>query len=203
MNRLITLFCLLFIVCSHLCGAEPKVLLQEKFTTPLSADWHWGLGTWKAENGVLRGFESGPRRHGPVQMRKLAFGDAVFEFDFRLENRASFAGIIFNGSQKRGHLFHLYMTTKEVRLSAHPSKNEKVELIRQAQDLKAGEWHRVRIQIKGESIRASVDDKPYSAEHVCIAEQKEAFGLGGDSGGPEGEKAGALLFRNLRVVSEP
>ncbi|MEQ9067540.1 MAG: hypothetical protein RLO18_12490, partial [Gimesia chilikensis] len=45
-------------------------LLQETFQEPLSKDWFWGLGTWKAEQGILRGYESGPRRHGPVKMRR-------------------------------------------------------------------------------------------------------------------------------------
>ena len=51
-------------------------------------DWFWGLGTWTAKEGVLRGFESGPRWHGPVKMRKLPLKDAVIECDFRLEGGA-------------------------------------------------------------------------------------------------------------------
>ncbi len=45
-------------------GEEGKVFLKEDFTTGLSEDWFWGLGTWKAGDGILRGFESGERRHG-------------------------------------------------------------------------------------------------------------------------------------------
>ena len=41
---------------------------------------------------------------------------------------------------------------------------------------------------------------PFGAvEHAYIAEEKLTFGLGGDSGGPEGEKAGALEFRKLKI----
>jgi hypothetical protein len=47
-----------------------------------------------------------------------------------------------------------------------------------------------------------VDGVSINAEHACIAEEKLTFGLGGDSGGPEGEKAGALEFRGL-VVKAP
>lgn len=52
-------------------GTEARVLLEETFDTSLSADWHWGLGTWTTNGGVLRGFESGERRHGPVKQRRL------------------------------------------------------------------------------------------------------------------------------------
>ena len=82
-------------------SAEPSVLLEEKFDQPLSADWHWGLGTWTAKEGVLRGFESGERRHGPVKVHKLTMTDAVIECEFRLIGKATFAGIIFNGAQER------------------------------------------------------------------------------------------------------
>jgi hypothetical protein len=42
-------------------AAEPKILFEDNFTAPLSKDWHWSLGTWISENGILRGFESGER----------------------------------------------------------------------------------------------------------------------------------------------
>jgi hypothetical protein len=184
-------------------AAEPKILLEDSFTAPLSKDWHWGLGTWSSENGVLRGFESGERRHGPVKMRKLVFTDAVFEFEYRLEGKASFAGIVFNGSQQRGHLFHLYMTGDKLRLAAHPSKNEKAMLLEEAMTLPSKQWHKVRVEIRGETLTATVGGKTFTARHACIAEPKEVFGLGGDSGGPEGEKAGALNFRHLKATQLP
>jgi hypothetical protein len=156
-------------------AAEPKIILEEKFDAELSKDWFWGLGTWSAKDGVLRGFESGARRHGPVKMHKLTLKDGVVECDFRLIGKAGFAGIIFNGSQERGHLCHLVMTTKELRILAHPKK--------------------------GENMEATVDDTTIRGSAPCLAEEKMTFGLGGDSGGPTGEKAGALEFRRLRVTS--
>ena len=66
-------------------AGEPSSLIEEKFDAPLSADWFWGLGTWNAKDGVLRGFESGPRRHGPVKMRKFPMKDGSVECEFRLE----------------------------------------------------------------------------------------------------------------------
>ena len=79
------LFALLGVLCGEIQSAEPHTLLEESFTTELSKDWFWGLGTWTAKDGVLRGFESGPRRHGPVKVRKLPLKDSVIECDFRLE----------------------------------------------------------------------------------------------------------------------
>ncbi len=191
-----------FLMIGSVLATEPKVLLEESFTSDLSKDWFWGLGTWKAENGVLRGFESGPRRHGPVKMRKLPLQDAIMECEFRLEAKATFAGIIFNGSQERGHLVHLVMSKDQLRILAHPKKGETKELIKLPTKLAIGEWHRVKLVFKGPTMTATIDGQTLSAENPCIAEEKLTFGLGGDSGGPEGEKAGALEFRGL-VVKEP
>jgi hypothetical protein len=190
---------LLFAVAAH--AAEPKIILEEKFDQELSKDWFWGLGTWSAKDGVLRGFESGARRHGPVKVHKLPLKDGIVECDFRLIGKASFAGIIFNGSQDRGHICHLVMTTKELRILAHPKKGENKELAKVPVQLPPETWHHVRIVFTGDKLEATVDDNIIRASDPCIAEEKLTFGLGGESGGPTGEKAGALEFRRLRVTS--
>ena len=182
-------------------AAEPKVILEEKFDQELSKDWFWGLGTWSAKDGVLRGFESGARRHGPVKVHKLPLKDGIVECDFRLIGKASFAGIIFNGSQERGHICHLVMTTKELRILAHPKKGENKELAKAPALLPTETWHHVRIVFNGDKLEATVDDHVIRAAAPCIAEEKLTFGLGGESGGPSGEQAGALEFRRLRVMS--
>ena len=55
----------------------------------------------------------------------------MIECDFRLEGKATFAGIIFNGSQERGHIVHLVMGKDTLRILAHPKKGENVELLKQ------------------------------------------------------------------------
>jgi hypothetical protein len=192
-------FALLGVLAGDIHSAEPQTLLEETFTAELSKDWFWGLGTWTAKDGVLRGFESGPRRHGPVKMRKLPLKDAIIECDFRLEGKATFAGIIFNGSQERGHIIHFVMGTDTLRILAHPKKGENTELLKQPNILAVGGWHHVKIEFKGETITAMINGKTFTTSHPCIAEEKQTFGLGGDSGGPEGEKAGALEFRSLKI----
>lgn len=181
-------------------AAEARVLLEESFSGDLSPEWFWGLGTWTAKDGVLRGFESGARRHGPVKVRKLPMKDAVIECEFRLERGATFAGIIFNGSQDRGHIVHLVMSDVQIRVLAHPKKGETVELVKQEGTLATDVWHRVRMEFRGETLHARVDDREITATHPCIAEEKLTFGLGGDSGGPKGEEAGALEFRGLKIT---
>lgn len=182
--------------------AESKVLLEEGFTGALSKDWFWGLVTWTAKDGVLRGFESGARRHGPVKMHKLSMADAVIDLDYRLTGKATFAGIIFNGNQERGHLVHLVAARDSVRLIVHPKKGEpSADLLKDAVTLAAEEWHHVHLEFKGDTVSSTIGNHEIHAKHACIAEKKETFGLSGDSGGPDGEKAGALEFRKLRITT--
>jgi hypothetical protein len=175
----------------------------DDFRQPLGKEWFWGLGTWSTKDGVLRGYESGPRRHGPVKMRKCALRDGTLECEFRLEGKASFAGVIFNGSQERGHVVHVAMATDRVRILVHPKRGESVELLSQPQKLATGQWHQVQIEFCGKQVTATVDGQIYTATHDCIAEEKLSFGLCGESGGPEGEKAGALEFRRLKFSGKP
>jgi hypothetical protein len=190
------------ILATFACVAADAVVLDEKFDGELSKDWFWGLGTWSAKDGVLRGFESGERRHGPVKVRKFPLKDGTVECEFRLTGKATFAGIIFNGSQERGHIVHLVMGTDQIRVLAHPKKGENTELLKQPGTLATGEWHRVKMEFSGATLTATVDGKTITASHPCIAEEKQTFGLGGDSGGPEGEKAGALEFRKLKITAK-
>ncbi len=179
--------------------AAPLVV-EDTFDGPLAKDWFWGLGTWTAKDGVLRGFESGARRHGPVKMRKCALTNAVVECEFRLEGKAAFAGVIFNGSQERGHLFHVVAGKDQLRLLAHPGKGQTLELVKQPAQLATGVWHRVKIEFAGEHLTATIAGQKLAAKNACIAEPKVSFGLGGDSGGPTGERAGALEFRKLKIT---
>ncbi len=61
-------------------------------------------------------------------------------------------------------------------------------------------WHKVRLEFKGETLTVKLGDETFTATHLSIAEEKHTLSLGGDSGGPEGEKVGALEFRNLRIA---
>jgi hypothetical protein len=203
MRFIVSLSVLLCAFCGGIQGAESPTLLEESFTTDLSKDWFWGLGTWTSKDGMLRGFESGPRRHGPVKMRRFPFKDAIIECGFRLDGKATFAGIIFNGSQERGHIVHLVMGTDTLRILAHPKMGEHVELLKQPNILIVGDWHQVKIEFKGATFTATIDGKTVTVSHPCIAEEKQTLGLGGDSGGSEGEKAEALEFRGLKISELP
>jgi hypothetical protein len=200
--QLSILFAFLAFSCGQSLAAEPKLLLEEPFTDPLSEDWFWGLGTWTAKDGVLRGFESGPRRHGPAKVRRVLLKDAAIEVEFRLERAARMIGIGFNRPQGHGHLVAFVVTPDIIRIIGHPKEGETVDYVRKenAKGLPTDVWHKVRLEFKGETLTVKLGDETFTATHPSIAEEKHTLSLGGDSGGPEGEKAGAIEFRKLRIT---
>jgi hypothetical protein len=179
------------------------MMIEEAFDKPLSADWHWGLGTWNAKGGVLRAFESGERRHGPVKQRRLAFTEADVRFEFRLEGKASFASFPIDGNRERGHILNFVMGREAFRIIAHPKKGENVDLVREKITLADRDWHPVHIVLKDGTITVDFNGRTWTAKHPVAAEPKAQFGFGGESGGPAGEKAGALEFRKLKIVAKP
>jgi hypothetical protein len=184
-------------------GAEPQMRIEETFTSGLSPDWHWGLGTWTAKDGVLRAFESGERRHGPVKQRRFAFTGADVRFEFRLEGKASFASFPIDGTRERSHILNIVMGREVFRIIAHPKKGENVDLLREKITLADRDWHPVHIVLKGETITVEFNGRTWTAKHPVVAEPKAQFGFGGESGGPAGEKAGALEFRNFVIQATP
>ena len=178
-------------------------IIEETFDKPLSADWHWGLGTWTAKDGVLRAFESGERRHGPVKQRRFAFTEADVRFEFRLEGKASFASFPIDGTRERGHILNFVMGRDAFRIIAHPKKGENLDLVREKITLVDRDWHPVHIVLKDGTITVEFNGRTWTAKHPVAAEPKAQFGFGGESGGPAGEKAGALEFRKLKIVAKP
>lgn len=191
-----------FLSLSNLQGAEPAKGWSEDFQT-LGKEWKSNLGTWTAKEGVLRGFQSGKRNHGPSLNRRIDQRNFRLEWEFRMEGKAAFSGLGFNRSTK-GHLLHLVTGRKGVKLIAHPGEGEEtVYPIQDAQPLSANEWHHAVLEIRGPNFLLEINGRKLSAEHPCIAEVKGTLILGGGSGGPEGEAAGALEYRNLKFTPLP
>jgi len=155
------------------------------------------------KDGVLRAFESGERRHGPVKQRRFAFTEADVHFEFRLEGKASFASFPIDGTRERSHILNFVMGRDAFRIIAHPKKGENLDLVREKITLADSEWHPVHIVLKGETITVEFNGRTWTAKHPVVAEPKAQFGFGGESGGPAGEKAGALEFRKLKIVANP
>jgi len=189
----------------------------EDFQKPLSRHWGFTLGTWTPKDGILTAFESGERRHGPVKMReKMNYIDAKFEYEFKLNGKAQYSAIKGMGdvNGKLASHFVIFMSTNDcqyknlitkaqtikiITFQATEDGREKIDLLNASLKLENGKWNKATIEILDGVLYVEVNGQKFQVEHENFKNTRDRFGIGGESGGPEGKSAGTLQWRNLKV----
>jgi hypothetical protein len=148
----------------------------------LGAAWRASAPSFQIVDGVLKGGQT-RSNHGAVAAVAVAFKDAVIEFKFRFEGAASIHAVCddkaFDGSHA-GHICRTTITPKLIRLGDDREggmRNDILEMrndpLRKAEGDKLlagrtqtvpmkiapGEWHSLRMEIFGDRMRVSVDDR--------------------------------------------
>ncbi len=199
-----TAFSLLALATSTLAAdavTEPKTLLTERGKILFSDDlqespgegWKASKGKWEAVDGTLRGAEVAADKHGAVNRRTLAFGDAVLQFSFRLDGAK---GISLSINKAKGHQCRVSINpagfTVQKDDSDHEGPDTRVLLQKVTTPIKPGEWHTLVIELLGQEMLASLDgEKVGFGAHAVIAEPKANLGFT-----VAGQTAS---FKNLRV----
>jgi hypothetical protein len=160
-----------------------KVLVSDDFERTGLGDWKAVIPTFFVTNGVLVGRQTRDD-HGSVGAVKAAFKDGVIEFKFRLEGSTGFNAVCddkaFKGTHA-GHICRVVVTPKVIRLGDDKEgamRNDIFEMRRdpkrkaEGDKLLAGRssaapvqieqhrWYRLCIEIAGDAMRVSLDDKP-------------------------------------------
>ncbi len=155
-----------------------KLLFSEDFGgAEVPADWKKSKGEWTIADGALRGKELAADKHAAVIKHPLPAKDFLLQFSFKLDG-AKQATCSFDG---KGHICRVILTPQGFTLRRDVPKNgdEKPQtLAKGAVELKAGEWHRLLIEIRGREFLAQVDDKVVAfGEHDGVALDKSTFGF--------------------------
>jgi len=148
----------------------------------LGPAWRAVIPTFTVADGVLRGSQT-RGDHGAVGSIKAAFKDGVIEFKFRLEGSPGFNAVCDDKAYKgshAGHICRVAVTPKQIRLGDDKEgvmRNDIFEMRRDpkrkaaADKLLAGRgatvavrieprrWYAMRIEIVGDEMRVSLDDK--------------------------------------------
>jgi len=149
-----------------------------------------GLGAWKQNcqtfavtDGVMKGSQTRDD-HGAVAAIHVAFKDAVIEFKFRFEGATGINAVCDDKAWKESHAGHICratITPKLIRLGDDRDgamRNDILEMRRDPKrkaegdklmegrtkafpmNITTGEWHRLTLEIAGDEMRVSLDDKP-------------------------------------------
>jgi hypothetical protein len=191
---------LVFLSCGPaLFGAEKpllavpgKVIYENKFDSEHGAPWKSAKGAWEIVGGVLRGSEKPEDKHGAVTRLPDKLADFVFEYEFKFEG-AKTTSLSVNAT--KGHLSRIVMTPRSLAIQKddmdHEGPDKAVVFARFATELKPGVWHRVRMEMVGDTLLGKVDDLVAWGSDPALKQERTAPGLtvGGQS----------VEFRNLKL----
>jgi hypothetical protein len=155
-----------------------KVIYESKLDTGLAAPWKAAKGKWEAHEGVLRGAEVPEDKHGAVARLPNQLQDFIAEFEFKFEGAKSTSLSI---NAVKGHMARVMITPRSVIVrrddSDHEGPDKAVNFSMLKADLKPGAWHKVRIEMVGDSMLGQVDDIIATGSDALFTQKKAAPGF--------------------------
>ncbi|MBB5035839.1 LamG domain-containing protein [Prosthecobacter dejongeii] len=191
---------LFFLVLASLARAADKPLLalpgeviyESKLDTAPAAPWKAAKGQWELKDGVLRGSELEADKHGAVTRLPNKLNDFVIEYEFKFEG-ARTTSLSINAV--KDHMARISITPKSVTVQRddndHAGPDKAVIFARFPAELTPGIWHKVRLEMVGDTLLGQVDDLTAwgSSELFKSEKANPGFTVGGQS----------VDFRNLTL----
>jgi len=169
-----------------------KAIYENKLDSAPGAPWKAAKGKWELVDGVLRGSEKPEDKHGAVTRLPNKLADFVIEYEFKFEGaRATSLSI----NAVKDHMARIMMTPTSVQIQKddndHDGPDKAVVFARFATELKPGAWHKVRMEMVGDTMLGKVDDLTAwgSSDLFKQARMVPGFTVGGQS----------VDFRNLSI----
>jgi hypothetical protein len=155
---------------SPLCAADaPATLLaqpdKEIVADALTkdakaADWKVAKGKWERTADGIRVEEIPADKHGAVSRVTQNLQDLVIAFEFRLDGAKS---VSLSINATKDHMARVSITPTSLRVQKddhdHDGPDKAVVFLTAAQPFEPGTWHRVVLEMVGDTMVATVDDK--------------------------------------------
>ena len=161
-----------------------KVIYENKFDSAPGAPWKAAKGRWELASGVLRGSEKPEDKHGAVTRLPNKLGDFVIEYEFKFEGAKSTSLSI---NAVKDHMARIMITPKSVTVQRddndHDGPDKAVVFARIPADFKTGEWHKVRMEMVGDTMLGQVDNVIAWGSSDLFKQERMApgFTVGGQS----------------------
>ncbi len=170
-----------------------KVLYQNKFDTAPAEPWKIMKGKWELSNGVWRASELAADSHPAVARLPDKLTNFVIEYEFKFDG-GKITTLSINGP--KGHMARIVITPKLVTFqkddSDHEGPDKAVVFARLPADFTKGTWHKVHLEMTGDSMRGQVDDLKGEGKHESFKQERMAgLTVGGE----------AVEFRNFKITS--
>ena len=136
-----------------------EVIYQSKLDTAPAAPWKAAKGQWELKDGVMRGSELEADKHGAVTRLPNKLNDFVIEYEFKFEG-ARTTSLSINAV--KDHMARINITPKSVTVQRddndHEGPDKAVVFARLPAELSPGTWHKVRLEMVGDTMLGQVDD---------------------------------------------
>jgi hypothetical protein len=168
------------------------VIYQSKLDTAPAAPWKAAKGKWELVEAALRGSEIAEDKHGAVTRLPNKLQDFVIEYEFKFEGARS-TSLSINAT--KDHMARIMITPAFVTIQKddndHEGPDKAAVFARFATVLSVGIWHKVRLEMVGDSMLGKVDDLVAWGSNDLFKSAKTApgFTVGGQS----------VDFRNLTI----
>ncbi len=161
-----------------------KLLFEDTFERrELGKAWDVHPNSFRIDQGVLIAGQRPDADHGAVSQTFLDFQDLILEFSFRLDGAAGFNLVIDDRRYKNSHAGHICrVTVRANRIAFQDDKTGAMrnDIFAQRQDpktrkqaekllagksqaisvkLQKGRWYRMRVDIVGDRMQVTLDDK--------------------------------------------
>lgn len=165
-RRLLALLALV----APLCAAEPpatllaqpdKALVVDALTKDAeAAAWKVAKGKWERTAEGIRVEELPEDKHGAVSRLTQKLDGLVIAFEFRLDGAKS---VSLSINAEKDHMARVAVTPTTLRIQRddndHEGPDKAVAFLTAAQAFEAGTWHKVVLEMVGDTLVATVDGK--------------------------------------------
>ncbi|MEY3547837.1 MAG: hypothetical protein RLZZ552_204 [Verrucomicrobiota bacterium] len=125
-----------------------------------AADWKVAKGKWERTADGIRVEEIPADKHGAVSRVTQNLQDLVIAFEFRLDGAKS---VSLSINATKDHMARVSITPTSLRVQKddhdHDGPDKAVVFLTAAQPFESGTWHRVVLEMVGDTMVATVDDK--------------------------------------------
>jgi len=156
--------------------AQPdKELLSDGLTLESkAAEWKIAKGKWVRTAEGIKVEELPADNHGAAGRLNQKLGDFIIAFDFRLDG-AKLISLSINDA--KDHMARVLITPAAFRVQRddhdHDGPDKAVVFLNQAEKFAAGTWHRVILEMVGDTMVATIDGKfsGYGRDELFKAEK--------------------------------
>lgn len=175
-----------------LLAIPSKVIYESKLDAAPGAPWRAAKGKWEVADGVLRGAEKPEDNHGAVTRLPNKLPDFIIEYEFKFEGARSTS---LSVNAVKDHMARIMITPKSVTVQRddndHEGPDKAVVFARFPAELSPGTWHKVRMEMVGDTLLGKVDDLAAWGSNDLFKQERTApgFTVGGQS----------VDFRNFKI----